>query len=327
MSILWNILFVLVIFGCVVLHELGHALTAQKFSIQTKQITLLPIGGVASLEEIPEEPKEELLITLAGPAVNILIAFLLYLFIPLDILQELDEAQIQHFFSEISAQNFFYLLFYANIILAVFNFIPAFPMDGGRILRALFAMRMDRVRATQIAANLGQIVAVGFFFFGLLYNPFLALIGVFVFFGAQGENIMIQQLTLLRGYQVRDAMMTNITLLNPNDSLENVIDIILSGSERDFIVVDNDGNSIPIGIVYNQDLIGAMKSKGKQVSIREIMNTEFDRVNVSDELADIYRKMQAQKKSFFPVTEGNRLVGAIDMTNINEFMVFRSSPY
>lgn len=323
-GILWNILFILVLFGCVVLHELGHALTAQRFAIETKQITLLPIGGVANLESIPEDPRKELWITLAGPAVNILIALLLYLAIPFDVLQELDEEQVREFFSEISARNFLYLLFYANVILAVFNFIPAFPMDGGRILRALLSMRMNRVSATQVAANLGQLVAVGFFFFGLLYNPFLALIGVFVFFGAKGENIMVQQLTLLSGYNARDAMMTNITVLDPEDSLEDVVDVILAGAERDFIVANSDG-SRPVGILHNQDLIRAMRNRGQDVQVKDIMNREFEKVNPADELTNIFRLMQAKNKSFFPVVENDRLIGAIDMTNINEFMILKSS--
>jgi len=323
-GILWSNFFVIVLFGCVVLHELGHALTARQFSIQTKEITLLPIGGVASLEDIPEEPREELLITLAGPAVNIVIAFLLYLVIPFDFLQELDETQIQQFFSEISARNFLFLLFYANVILAVFNFIPAFPMDGGRILRALLSMRLDRVKATQIAANLGQLVAVIFFFFGLLYNPFLALIGVFIFFGAFGENVMVQHLTLLQGYNAKDAMMTDITVFDPDDSLESVIELILSGTERDFIVTNSDGHR-PVGIVYNQNIIQAMKAKDGPLTVKDVMNSNFDIINESDELTAIYRKMQSEQKSFFPVTDGNRLSGAIDRTNINEFMVFKSS--
>lgn len=324
-GILWSNLFVIVLFGCVVLHELGHALTAKRFAIPTKEITLLPIGGVASLEDIPEEPREELLITLAGPAVNIVIAFLLYLAIPFDLIQELDEEQIQQFFSEISARNFLFLLFYANIILAVFNFIPAFPMDGGRILRALLSMRINRVKATQIAANLGQLVAVLFFFFGLLYNPFLALIGVFIFFGAHGENILVQQLTLLRGYKAKDAMMTDITLLAPNDSLADVINLILSGTERDFIVVNSDGNK-PVGVLYNRDLIQAMRANNDQLSVKDVMSREFNKVNESDELTEVFRKMQSSRKSFFPVTDGISLTGAIDMTNISEFMIFKSSP-
>lgn len=323
-GILWSNLFIIVLFGCVVLHELGHSLTAKRFAIQTKEITLLPIGGVASLEDIPEEPREELLITLAGPAVNIVIAFLLYLVIPFDFLQQLDENQIQQFFSEISARNFLFLLFYANVLLAAFNFIPAFPMDGGRILRALLSMRLDRVKATQIAANLGQLVAIIFFFFGLLYNPFLALIGVFVFFGAFGENVMVQQLTLLKGYKAKDAMMTDITVLDPDDSLESVVELIISGTERDFIVANSDGHK-PVGVVYNQNIIKAMKTKEGPLTVKDVMSSNFDIIAETDELTEIYRKLQSGASSFFPVTDGSRLTGAIDRTNINEFMIFRSS--
>jgi Zn-dependent protease len=320
-GILWNVFFVLVLFACVVLHELGHALTAQRFNIQTQRITLLPIGGVASLEEIPEEPHKELWITLAGPAVNLLIALLLYLVLPYELLSNFNQEEIQQFFSEISARNFLFLLFYANIVLAVFNFIPAFPMDGGRILRALLSMRMDRVRATQIAASLGQFTALIFFFVGLFYNPFLALIAVFIFFGAQGENIMIQQLSMLSGHKVREAMMTDITVLHPEDSIQDVIDIILSGAERDFIVTDSGGVS---GVVYNTDLIQAIKKQNGSIKVKDIMATDFEIFEAYDDLTNVYRKFHSRKKSFFPVVSDHKLIGAIDMNNINEFMIFRA---
>jgi len=320
-GMLWNIIFVLVLFGCVVLHELGHALTAQQFNVQTQKITLLPIGGVASLEEMPEDPKQELFITLAGPAVNLLIALLLYLVIPFDFFRGLDQQQLQEFFSEISPRNFLFLLFYANLVLAAFNFIPAFPMDGGRILRALLALRMGRVRATQIAARMGQFVALIFFFFGLFYNPFLALIGVFIFFGAQSENILIQQLSILRGHKVRDAMMTNITVLDPGDTIKNVVDLILAGTERDFIVADDQH---AVGIIYNADLMRAIRDRSNSKQVRDIMVSDFTSVSTNDDLAEIFRKAHTDKKSFFPVIDNGKLLGAIDLTNINEFMVFKS---
>jgi len=319
---LWSVFFVLVLFGCVVLHELGHALTAQKFNVQTQKITLLPIGGVASLESMPDNPREELLITVAGPAVNIAIALLLYLLLPFNLLQGLDAEQMQEYFREISAHNFLLLLFYANIILAVFNIIPAFPMDGGRILRALLSMRMDRVKATQIAAHLGQFVALLFFFFGLLYNPFLSLIAVFVFFGAQSENILVQQLQLLRGHKVREAMMTNITVLNPEDSIKDVIDVVISGTERDFVVSDNSGLT---GILTNASLINVMKRRNGDIKVKEIMDSHFEKVNADDDLTNVFQKIHSTKQSFFPVIQNDKLIGAIDLNNINEFMVFRSA--
>ena len=162
-AIALSILFVLVIFGCVVLHELGHALTARRFGISTRKITLLPIGGVASLERMPEKPQQELLVAVAGPAVNVVIAILLYIVFPIHRFLDLEPEALQEMLSAISPQNFVFYLFAANVMLVVFNAIPAFPMDGGRILRALLSMTIDRVQATRIAAALGQLMAVMFF--------------------------------------------------------------------------------------------------------------------------------------------------------------------
>ncbi len=172
------------------LHELGHSLTARKYGVDTKKITLLPIGGVASLERIPEDPKQELWVALAGPAVNIVIAILIYPFIAGQQLLSTDQMT-----SVNTINGFLSSLLRVNIALVVFNIIPAFPMDGGRILRALLAMKIGRTRATQIAANLGQFLAAGFVFYGLVDgNPMLILIGIFVYFGARTENVMVQQL-------------------------------------------------------------------------------------------------------------------------------------
>jgi CBS domain-containing protein len=215
----------------------------------------------------------------------------------------------------------FYLLM-ANIMLVVFNLIPAFPMDGGRILRALLTMKMDRVRATQIAALLGQTLAFLFFLVGLLYNPFLILIALFVYFGAQGENMMVQQLTLLQNHRVREAMMTNITVLKPDDFLDQVVDVILSGTERDFVVTEDENVA---GVIYQSDLMQTLKQRNGHVKVKEVMSTDFENVQAGDDLTYVYRKVQARKKSFFPVVENGRLVGAIDMNNINEFIVFRAA--
>lgn len=321
-SILWSIFFVLVLFACVVFHELGHALTARKFKIGTRQITLLPIGGVASLEAMPEDPKEEFMVAIAGPAVNVVIALALYLVVPMEEYLTQDPEMLEETMSAINANNFLFYLFSANVMLVLFNLIPAFPMDGGRVFRALLSMKFDRVTATQMAARLGQIVAFFFFLIGLLYNPILILIAIFVFFGAQGENMMVQQLTLLRGHKVRDAMMTNITTVHPDEKLNDVIDIILTGTERDFIVVEHGEVR---GILYQSDLMQAFKNKQADKKVEEVMDDEVYPVQLSDELTDVYRKVRSSSKSFFPVLRDGQLVGAIDMNNINEFMTLRAS--
>lgn len=320
-AILWSTFFILVLFFCVVLHELGHALTARKYNIGTRQITLLPIGGVASLESMPDEPAEELLVALAGPAVNIVIAMALYFVVPFESFLNQDPEALQEALSSINAGNFIFLLFSANLMLAVFNMIPAFPMDGGRVLRAILSMRMDRLRATQIASMMGQGVAFLLFFLGLLTNPILVLIAIFVFFGAKGENMMIQQLALLKDHKLKEAMMTDITVFHPDDILEEVIDKILSGTERDFVVAEE---SEVKGILLQADLMQAIRAKDTGLKVGEIMRKDFTILNANSELTEIYRTLYATDRQFFPVFENGELVGAVDMNNVNEFLIFRA---
>lgn len=321
-GMMWNVLFILSLFFCVVLHEFGHALTARKFNIGTRQITLLPIGGVASLEEMPENPWEEFLVAIAGPLVNVGIAIILYLIIPVESFLNQDPEALQESLSMVDSANFLFFLLAANIMLVAFNLIPAFPMDGGRVLRALLSTKLDRVKATQAASLLGQMLAFFFFIIGLLYNPILILIAIFVWFGAQGENVMIQQMSLLKDHEVQDAMMTEFTELNPDNTVDDVVDLIIAGTERDFVVTDN-GKAV--GIVKHSDISNVLRNKGKNVPVREFMKTDFAELKAHEKLTDIYRKLRVSRNDFFPVVENGEIKGVIDMNNINEFMMFRSS--
>jgi Zn-dependent protease/CBS domain-containing protein len=319
-SILFNLAFILVIFLCVLLHELGHGLMAKRFGIKTTKITLLPIGGVASLEGIPKNPRHELLVALAGPAVNLLIVLVLYFMLPVQGFLELHFTELLKKLSEFTLGNFLFYLFVANLGLVIFNLIPAFPMDGGRVLRALLAMSTDRVKATQIAASIGQSIAVIFLLLGMLFNPFLILIALFVFLGAYGENKMVQQMALLEGHRVKEAMLTQITLMKPTDTIDKVVGVILSGAEKDFIV-EEDGK--PIGILTNADIIKNSKYRKKEV--REIMKTTYKEIDLEAHLGDVLRTVAVQKEYFFPVlNRKGLLVGAIDMVNINEFILLQA---
>lgn len=322
-SILWTIALVLSIFVCVVLHELGHSLTARRYDIKTRKITLLPIGGVASLERMPEDPKQELLVAVMGPAVNVVIAALLYVFVSsqMSIFQNPEEAQ--EFFQTVNGQNFLFYLFSTNVLLVVFNAIPAFPMDGGRVLRALLSFSMDRVRATQIAAQMGQFIAVLFFFLGLAYNPFLVFIALFVYFGASGEYMMIRQMALLKGHRVSEAMMTDFTLLNPDDELEKVGKVLLSGTERHFVVTD--GNDSVVGILYNSDITDAFQNRKTNLKVLDMMEKDYKTVAPEEDLSQIYRTVQGRQHNFFPVMANGELIGTIDMENINEFMMIQAA--
>ena len=320
-SILFNIALILAVFFCVVLHELGHALTAKKFGIQTRKITLLPIGGMATMEKIPESPKQELLVTLAGPLVNIVIALLLYFIIPVKELVQLNFTEAFETLSRFTLQIFLFYLFIINIALVVFNLIPAFPMDGGRILRALLATRMNRVKATQIASTIGQFIAVLFLLMGLLYNPFLVFIALVVFLGAFGENQLVHHLEILKGYKVKESLIKNITTLHPQDTIKDAIKIIISGTENNFIVLEN---NVVKGILYYQDII--KNAKNENVLIKEIMSTSFTTINGEDSLKDVYQLFLTQKNSFSPVLENGKLIGAIDNVNLNEFILFHTEP-
>lgn len=317
----WNVLFLVVLFACVVLHELGHALTARRYGYNTRQITLLPIGGVASLEKMPENPRQELFVAIAGPLVNVLIAALIFILIPSEMYVGKSPEILADELKTISGHNFLFYVFYANLMLVLFNMLPAFPMDGGRVLRAVLSMWTDRIRATQIASAIGEVAAVIFFLVGLLYSPILVLIAIFIFFGAQGENIITRQTSLLKGHKVNEAMMTDITLLKPEETLDDVVKIVLAGTERNFVVVDNGTLS---GIVFQHDLVRAYKNESGDKKVRDIMTTDIQKVQSSEELTDVYRKIQMTKHNFLPVTENNQVVGAIDLANLDEFMVFKA---
>tara|TARA_R110002049_G_scaffold55337_3_gene153604 strand:- start:6931 stop:8094 length:1164 start_codon:yes stop_codon:yes gene_type:complete len=317
-SVLFNVALVLAVFVCVVLHELGHALTAKRFGIDTKKITLLPIGGMATLERIPESPKQELLVTIAGPLVNIIIAILLYYIVPVQDFIHLNFTESFEVLMSFTLKNFLFYLFIVNVGLVVFNLISAFPMDGGRILRALLAMKMNRVKATQIASSIGQVLAVFFLLIGLLYNPFLIVIALFIFLGAYGENQIVQHLALLKGHTVEDAMLINITTFSPNDAIDLVVNKIISGTETNFIVVkDHDIK----GVLYHKDIID---NSNKNVLVKDVMDTTFKTVKHTDDLKEIYHIVFAEKKAFIPVLNQEKLVGVIDAANLNEYMLLQA---
>jgi Zn-dependent protease/predicted transcriptional regulator len=321
-DVVWSTGFILALFVCVVLHEFGHALTARRYGIGTRSITLLPIGGVASLKEVPEDPRAEFMVAIAGPAVNVVIALILYIFVPVETFLEKDPETLQEELTGITASNFMFYLFAANVALVLFNMLPAFPLDGGRVLRALLSIRMGRIRATQAAATLGKFLALTFFLIGIFYNLILALIAVFIYFGAESENVMVMQLNLLKGYIVRDAMITRFTVIRPDQTLNEVIDNILMGTDRNFVVADEYGVR---GILLMEDLTKAIQSKGRHAPVSHVMDTNFKSLNPFDPLTNAYRELRGGSKNFFPVLEGNKLVGVIDIDNINEFLRFRAS--
>ncbi len=317
----WHFLFVFALFFCVILHEFGHALTARRFGVGTRSITLLPIGGLASLKEIPDNPKQEFLIAVAGPLVNVVIALLLYPFVPLESYAGQDPEVLQEQLSSINGGNFLFFLFFVNVALVLFNMLPAFPMDGGRVFRALLSMRMGRVRATSIASSVGKFLAFFFFLFGLFYNIILAVIAVFIYFGAHSENITVQQLGLLEGNAVRDAMITEFSILKPDSSLSDAVDKILATTEQNFVVASNGDLE---GVLYMDDLARALKQDGNNLTVGDVMDRDIRTLEAEKPLSSGYRSIQRGGKNFFPVLEDGDIVGVVDMNNINEFLTLRA---
>lgn len=312
-----GVLLVLAVFGCVVLHELGHALMARRFGVPTRDITLYPIGGVARLARIPEEPIQEFWIAVAGPAVNVLIATLLAL-----VLWALGNS----FDPEALVRpqgHFLTSLMWINLMLVGFNMLPAFPMDGGRVLRALLALHLNYVRATQIAANVGQGMAVLFGLFGLIsFNPILLFIALFVYVGAQQEAQQAMFRALTQGIPVRQAMMTRFQVLHPDDSLAAAVEALLAGAEQDFPVVED--NQI-VGVLTRKSLLRALAREGREGRVRDAMLPTCQPIEDTAMLEEAFLRMQETGCEAIPVVHNRQLVGLLTLENVGELMMISSA--
>ena len=316
---LFGVFFVLVIFGCVVLHELGHALTARRYGIRTRDIVLLPIGGVARLERMPEEPNQELLVALAGPAVNVLIALGLFA-----VLTGFGRIPTLRQAATISwtGHDILPSLLAVNVWLVLFNLIPAFPMDGGRVLRALLAKRMDYTDATQAAAHVGQAIAFVFGFGGLFFDPFLLFIALFVWMGASGEAGMVQMRSLLGGIPVQRVMLTNFRTLQPDETLAQAVEQILAGWQQDFAVIFGDH---VLGILTREDLVRAIARGGTGLLVRDAMRRDFRVVDSHDMLEHAVQVLRQCGCRSVPVEHDGELVGMLTLENVGEFMMINSA--
>jgi Zn-dependent protease len=308
------------IFGCVLLHEYGHALAARVYGIRTHDITLLPIGGLARLEKMPDKPVQEILVAIAGPAVNVAIAALLgVLILARGGFQPLDEL-------DVARGSFLQRLFAINIGLVVFNMLPAFPMDGGRVLRGLLALTMDHPRATRIAAVVGQGMAVLFVIIAVLTKaPMLFLIAFFVWIGAQAEVGASEARSVLSGVIVRQAMITDYHTLTIFDSLRDASTLVLRGSQQDFPVLEGGPDSRVAGVLTRAALMRALASHGLDGRVADAMDREVSVVQADDPLEEVLPRLRETGASVSPVYADGRLVGLLTMENIGELMMIRSA--
>ena len=315
-AMLAGMAFIVALFACVVFHEMGHALVARKYDIQTRDITLLPIGGVARLERLPEEPKQEFLVALAGPAVNLAIAALLYAWLTLTHQWEP--------FSRLGivAGPFVERLLMANIWLLLFNLIPAFPMDGGRVLRALLESRMTYPKATQLAAAAGQALAFTLGFVGLFTNPILLFTGLFVWIGASQEACAAQIKSALSGTPASAAMLTEFETLWCSDTLADAVRMTLSGSQNDFPVLDRER---VVGILTRTDLLVALADFGHDHPVMSVMRRAFLIAEPAEMLEMAFQRLQECDCHTMPVIHDGRMVGLITMDNLGEYLLIEAA--
>ena len=310
-----GVIFILAVFLCVILHEFGHALTARRYGIKTRDIILLPIGGVARLERMPTQPLQELWVALAGPAVNVVIAA--GLFVWLKLTASLEPLQA----ITLTTGPFLERMMAVNIFLVAFNMIPAFPMDGGRVLRAILATRKEYGRATQIAANVGQGIAVIFGFIGMFYNPFLLFIAFFVWIGASQEASMAHLNSAIKGIPVQQAMITDFKTLQSTDSLDKAVALTLAGSQKDFPVADNGHVE---GVLTQTDLMKALSQKDLHPTVASAAQDKFVTVDSHEMLEAAFVKLQGCNCHTLPVLHNGELVGLVTMDNLGEYMRIQS---
>lgn len=315
---LQGLAFIVAIFGSVLLHEFGHALAARRYGIATPDITLLPIGGVARLERLPERPREEFVVALAGPLVNVAIVAVLLVGAFLT-----GRSGFLARFALIGG-DFFAQLLFVNVWLVLFNFVPAFPMDGGRILRALLASRLGFARATNIAASIGQAFAFLFVLLGFFFNPMLIFIGLFVYMGAAGEASSAQLRDFARSFPVSAVMLTDVRALYEDTRLGDAVEAMLRGTQREFPIVDQD--SRVQGMLCREDVIRALQHHGPHVPVAQVMQARLPLLHGSDMLHRVFPLMQAGKHSALAVVDYEGiLVGLLTRDGLAEVMMVQSA--
>ena len=308
-----ELLFVLLVFAIIVLHECGHALAARQFGIPTRDITLLPIGGVARLERMPDNPFHEFLVAIAGPAVNVALAALLFAWL-IAAGRIGSQLVLDPMHGPLDQR-----LLAVNVWLVAFNMIPAFPMDGGRVLRSLLAMAIGPLYATRIAATVGQTLAALLGLAGLVGGqPFLILIALFVWVGASQEASASEIRFLLRGVRVRQAMISDFRSVGPYDSLDTVAQHVLAGFQQDFPVVEHDH---VVGVITRSDLLKALADAGRQGQVADVMQREFVAVHPDDALTEAFAKLQSCECRSMPVVQNGQLVGLLTSENVGEYLM------
>jgi Zn-dependent protease len=314
---------ILLLFACVTIHELAHSLTAMRFGVKVRNITLLPIGGISQMEDMPKKPSEELRMSLAGPLSNFVIAaILLLLAIPLGLQAGLSAERLSRVLGSVSWEGLLAYLVTANIMLGLFNLLPAFPMDGGRVLRSLLAMRMDHSKATSVAAAAGQGLAWFLGLIGVLIGAWtLVIIAVFIYIGASQEGRMIEVRNVLGELRVRQAMTTKCQTLSPDKPLSAAVDMILHGFQTVFPVLEGDRLA---GVLTEADLVSGLRQYGPEVAVKMVMRADVPTVDPDSSLFDAQELMSQKRLGALPVAKEGQVVGLLTPLDVSEAYLFLS---
>lgn len=309
-------LFIALLFLSVLLHEFGHIRAARHYGIPTPDVILTPIGGVARIARMPDRPREELVIALAGPLVTLVLAALLAGGV---LLFEGGNALTPSWFDDVSIWA---ALAWTNVVLLVFNLIPAFPMDGGRVLRALLASRIGMVRGTRIAARVGQMLAIVLAILGLQYNPFLVLIAVFVFLGAEAEYEHVRTRQLAGDLTAGRLTVTDLRILPPTMRLDHAIGLLTRSDQRAFPVLDDNGHLL--GIITRDDLLRGVAEKGLDAPVTEAMVPPdvTGTIEVGMPFTEAVGRLYEGKRDALPVIDATgRFVGLMTRDNVTDVLV------
>ncbi len=314
-----GVIFVLLLFFCVLLHEFGHVFAARGFGVKTPDITLWPFGGIASLERIPEKPSQEFIVAIAGPLVNVVIAGALIAYLGATAMDVQALARIED-----PKTSMIVKLAGANIFLVLFNLIPAFPMDGGRVLRALLATRYSFGRATELAAMVGQGFAVLFGILGIFTNPMLIVIAVFVFLAASAEAGHAQLRDVSRGALVADAMITQFRALTPQSTVDEAATALIQTTQKEFPIVDGAGKLR--GVLTRDAMIRALKEKGPTCPVLEATDADIPTVSSRATLESAIKVLQTSRAPALGATDGSgRFIGLLTAENLGEMMMVRAA--
>jgi len=314
---IFGVVLILGLFLCVTLHELGHSLMAQRFGVPVREIVLLPLGGVAVLGKNPDRPVHELLIAAAGPAVNVVIAAVL---VPITGVAVqwggLDPRDLASGSAGPSAAAFLLWMLKANVALVLFNLVPAFPLDGGRMLRAVLAMGTGYARATRIAAGIGQVFAVGLGLLGVVAGNFLlVLVAVFIFFGAGLESAHAQAKSVLSTLRIGEAYNRHAIDLRPADRVSRVVDYILTSYQPDFAVLH--GGRL-LGVVTRDDVLKSLATSDEDEYVTAIMQRDVVRVHPSERVDEVLARMEEKGVRVVAVHDGDRYLGLVSREDLAE---------